>query len=121
MGIATGIDLEALLACARRVQEMLGRPLGSHTLWRAPSLALGRPGAAGELPAGCASRAASRAWRHAVLLHGDLHLERLRERRPGGGVDHALGASDGDVRVGEQFLDERLRGVLELLGGRRRG
>jgi len=32
MGVATGIDLEALLACARRVQEVLGRPLGSHTL-----------------------------------------------------------------------------------------
>jgi hydroxymethylglutaryl-CoA lyase len=32
MGIATGIDLEALLACARAVQETLGRPLGSHTL-----------------------------------------------------------------------------------------
>jgi len=32
MGIATGIDLEALLACARSVQETLGRPLGSHTL-----------------------------------------------------------------------------------------
>ena len=41
MGIETGIDLDALLACARRVQEILGRPLGSHTLvadsidWRA--------------------------------------------------------------------------------------
>ncbi len=32
MGIDTGIDLEALLACARRAQEILGRPLGSHTL-----------------------------------------------------------------------------------------
>jgi hydroxymethylglutaryl-CoA lyase len=32
MGIETGIDLSALLACARRVQELLGRPLGSHTL-----------------------------------------------------------------------------------------
>jgi hydroxymethylglutaryl-CoA lyase len=32
MGIETGVDLEALLACARRVQEVLGRPLGSHTL-----------------------------------------------------------------------------------------
>ena len=32
MGIETGIDLPALLACARRVQELLGRPLGSHTL-----------------------------------------------------------------------------------------
>ncbi len=32
MGVETGIDLEALIACARRVQEMLGRPLGSHTL-----------------------------------------------------------------------------------------
>jgi hydroxymethylglutaryl-CoA lyase len=32
MGIHTGIDLQALIACARRVQEVLGRPLGSHTL-----------------------------------------------------------------------------------------
>ncbi len=32
MGISTGIDLPALIACARRAQEVLGRPLGSHTL-----------------------------------------------------------------------------------------
>ncbi len=32
MGIATGIDLDALLTCARRVREVLGRQLGSHTL-----------------------------------------------------------------------------------------
>ena len=36
MGIETGIDLTALLACARRVQEILGRPLGSHTLVAGP-------------------------------------------------------------------------------------
>jgi hydroxymethylglutaryl-CoA lyase len=36
MGIDTGIDLGALLACARRVQEILGRPLGSHTLVAGP-------------------------------------------------------------------------------------
>ena len=36
MGIETGIDLAALLACARRVQEILGRPLGSHTLVAGP-------------------------------------------------------------------------------------
>jgi hydroxymethylglutaryl-CoA lyase len=36
MEIETGIDLEALLACARRVQEILGRPLGSHTLVAGP-------------------------------------------------------------------------------------
>jgi hydroxymethylglutaryl-CoA lyase len=36
MGIFTGIDLPALLACARRVQEILGRPLGSHTLVAGP-------------------------------------------------------------------------------------
>jgi hydroxymethylglutaryl-CoA lyase len=36
MGIATGIDLPALLACARRAQEILGRPLGSHTLVAGP-------------------------------------------------------------------------------------
>ena len=36
MGIQTGIDLHALLACARRVQEILGRPLGSHTLVAGP-------------------------------------------------------------------------------------
>ena len=32
MGISTGIELPALIACARRAQEILGRPLGSHTL-----------------------------------------------------------------------------------------
>jgi hydroxymethylglutaryl-CoA lyase len=36
MGIATGIDLPALLACSARVQEVLGRPLGSHTLLAGP-------------------------------------------------------------------------------------
>ncbi len=36
MGISTGIDLQALLECARRVQEVLGRPLGSHTLVAGP-------------------------------------------------------------------------------------
>jgi hydroxymethylglutaryl-CoA lyase len=36
MGIETDIDLDALLACARRVQEILGRPLGSHTLVAGP-------------------------------------------------------------------------------------
>jgi hydroxymethylglutaryl-CoA lyase len=36
MEIGTGIDLPALLASARRVQEILGRPLGSHTLVAGP-------------------------------------------------------------------------------------
>jgi hydroxymethylglutaryl-CoA lyase len=36
MGIETGVDLPALLACARRVQELVGRPLGSHTLVAGP-------------------------------------------------------------------------------------
>jgi hydroxymethylglutaryl-CoA lyase len=36
MGHDTGIDLEALLACAREVQEVLGRPLGSHLLTAGP-------------------------------------------------------------------------------------
>jgi hydroxymethylglutaryl-CoA lyase len=36
MGIETGVDLDALLACARRAQEVLGRPLGSHTLVAGP-------------------------------------------------------------------------------------
>jgi hydroxymethylglutaryl-CoA lyase len=36
MDIWTGIDLEQLLACSRRVQEILGRPLGSHTLVAGP-------------------------------------------------------------------------------------
>ncbi len=36
MGVKTGIDLQALLACARRAQELLGRPLGSHTLIAGP-------------------------------------------------------------------------------------
>ncbi|HLB21439.1 MAG TPA: hydroxymethylglutaryl-CoA lyase [Solirubrobacteraceae bacterium] len=36
MGVQTGVDLPALLACGRRVQEILGRPLGSHTLLAGP-------------------------------------------------------------------------------------
>ena len=36
MGIATGIDLEALLAASREVQDMLGRPLGAHLLTAGP-------------------------------------------------------------------------------------
>ncbi len=36
MGIETGIDLPALLACAAEAQELLGRPLGSHTLVAGP-------------------------------------------------------------------------------------
>jgi hydroxymethylglutaryl-CoA lyase len=36
MGIETGIDLAALLACSERVQELLRRPLGSHTLVAGP-------------------------------------------------------------------------------------
>jgi hydroxymethylglutaryl-CoA lyase len=36
MGIETGIDLPALLACAADVQAVLGRPLGSHTLLAGP-------------------------------------------------------------------------------------
>jgi hydroxymethylglutaryl-CoA lyase len=36
MGMATGIDLEALLACTRAVRDVLGRPLGSHTLVAGP-------------------------------------------------------------------------------------
>jgi hydroxymethylglutaryl-CoA lyase len=36
MGIETGIDLDALVECARQAQEVLGRPLGSHTLVAGP-------------------------------------------------------------------------------------
>jgi hydroxymethylglutaryl-CoA lyase len=36
MGIATGIDLDALLSAGRDVQAVLGRPLGSHLLTAGP-------------------------------------------------------------------------------------
>ena len=36
MGIGTGIDLPRLLACARAVQEVLGRPLSGHLLTAGP-------------------------------------------------------------------------------------
>ena len=36
MGIATGIELDALLAAARAARDVLGRPLGSHTLVAGP-------------------------------------------------------------------------------------
>ncbi len=36
MGVDTGIDLERLLGCARRAQEVLGRPLSGHLLTAGP-------------------------------------------------------------------------------------
>jgi hydroxymethylglutaryl-CoA lyase len=36
MGYDTGIDLDKLVACAREVQRVLGRPLGSHVLTAGP-------------------------------------------------------------------------------------
>jgi hydroxymethylglutaryl-CoA lyase len=36
MGVATGVDLGGLLAASRAVQEVLGRPLGSHVLTAGP-------------------------------------------------------------------------------------
>jgi hydroxymethylglutaryl-CoA lyase len=36
MGLDTGIDLDAVVAAARRAQEVLGRPLGSHTIVAGP-------------------------------------------------------------------------------------
>lgn len=36
MGVHTGIDLDALLDASRAVQEVLGRPLGSHVLTAGP-------------------------------------------------------------------------------------
>jgi hydroxymethylglutaryl-CoA lyase len=36
MGIETGIDLDALLAASRAVQDVLGRSLGSHVLTAGP-------------------------------------------------------------------------------------
>ena len=36
MGHDTGIDLPALVDCARRAQDVLGRPLGSHVLTAGP-------------------------------------------------------------------------------------
>jgi hydroxymethylglutaryl-CoA lyase len=36
MGVATGIDLEALIAASRAAQDVLGRPLGSHVLSAGP-------------------------------------------------------------------------------------
>jgi hydroxymethylglutaryl-CoA lyase len=36
MGVATGVGLDALLAAARAARDVLGRPLGSHTLVAGP-------------------------------------------------------------------------------------
>jgi hydroxymethylglutaryl-CoA lyase len=36
MGIETGVELERLLGCARRVQEVIGRPLSGHLLTAGP-------------------------------------------------------------------------------------
>ncbi len=36
MGVSTGIDLDALIACSAQAQRVLGRPLGSHVLVAGP-------------------------------------------------------------------------------------
>jgi hydroxymethylglutaryl-CoA lyase len=36
MGVATGVSLERMLAAAAAVRDVLGRPLGSHTLVAGP-------------------------------------------------------------------------------------
>jgi len=36
MDVATGIELDRLIACSRALREILGRPLGSHTLTAGP-------------------------------------------------------------------------------------
>jgi hydroxymethylglutaryl-CoA lyase len=36
MGVQTGIDLDALIACSAQAQRVLGRPLGSHVLVAGP-------------------------------------------------------------------------------------
>ena len=36
MGVRTGVSLDALVEAARAVQEVLGRPLGSHVLTAGP-------------------------------------------------------------------------------------
>jgi hydroxymethylglutaryl-CoA lyase len=36
MGVATGIDLPALIDASRAAREVLGRPLGSHVLTAGP-------------------------------------------------------------------------------------
>ncbi|HVO54943.1 MAG TPA: hydroxymethylglutaryl-CoA lyase [Solirubrobacterales bacterium] len=36
MGVATGVDLDALLAASRAAQEVIGRPLGAHVLRAGP-------------------------------------------------------------------------------------
>jgi hydroxymethylglutaryl-CoA lyase len=36
MGYDTGVDVEGVIAAAREVQKVLGRPLGSHVLTAGP-------------------------------------------------------------------------------------
>jgi hydroxymethylglutaryl-CoA lyase len=46
MGYETGVDLDALVECAREAQRVLGRPLGSHVLVAGPVDWRAREGAA---------------------------------------------------------------------------
>ena len=122
MGIETG-HRPARAARLRRARARDPRPAAGQPHAR------GRPGQwtgrvdgprAGDglgLARRVSSRAALAHRRDAVLLNRDLHLQRRRERRARGGVDHALGAADGDGGVREQLVDQSLRGRLELGGG----
>src|SRR4051794_40826181 len=51
----------------------------------------------------------------AQLLHRHLELERRGERGARRRVEHALGQPDRDGRAGQQLVDQRLGGRLELL------
>ena len=122
---------DALLACAARVAAR-----SSAARWAAtrssPGLSTGtaeRGPARASDPQRPASLAAARVRLRSPRASPATQYSctatsisrRLRERRARGGVEHALGAADGDGRVGEQLVDERLRRRLELARARRRG
>ena len=66
MGYETGVDLEKLIACAREVQRVLGRPLGSHVLTAGP--VDWQPGARAPVPA--APGRLTAVWRVVSALPG---------------------------------------------------
>ena len=118
MGIETGIDLPALIACSRtRAGDPRPPARQPHAGRRTRRLAAAE--LAGASPPAPRRRSRARLASGAATQYSCTATSIssvCASAGPGRGVDHALGAADGDVGVGEQLVDQGLGGRLELVG-----
>ena len=96
MGYETGIDLEKLVDCAREVQSVLGRPLGSHLLTAGPiDWPASRPELSRRARTRTRRRARCRGSRARSRTSGRGHWGRGRRRSPSAGAAPSWWSSHG--------------------------